>query len=217
MYQSEQINELATALAKAQGQMKHAIKDSVNPHLKSKYADLASVIDAVRVPLSENGLSFTQPIRVENNVTVLETVLLHTSGQWIKSRVIVNVESTNKNAIQAFGTVLTYLRRYSLSSLIGISQDDDDGHSATNTPVTPVTPQVKAQEKVQPVQYINAAQIVSLENSFRIFGDDVEKHVMERLSQSGCSELSRIHADWFPHIQNHIDSLVKAKELEFPL
>ena len=165
MYQSEQINELATALAKAQGQMQHAIKDSLNPHYKSKYADLANVIDAIRAPLSENGLSFVQPIRLDNGVTILDTILFHTSGQWIKSSMTVNIDVTSKNAIQSFGAALTYLKRYLLSSLIGIAQDDDDGNTSTNAMVaTQVQAQIQAQEKAQekakPIQYINAAQII---------------------------------------------------------
>jgi len=215
MYQSEQINELATALAKAQGQMQHAIKDSSNPHYKSKYADLASVIDAIRAPLSENGLSFVQPIRIENDVTVLDTILFHSSGQWIKSSMIINVEVANRNAIQALGSYITYSRRYSLSSLIGITQDDDDGNSSTQTTVaTQIQAQIQAQEKVKPVQYINAAQILWIENTFRTLGDNIKNPVMERLSGSGCTELQKIPLEWFSHIQSHIDSLVKEKDLE---
>ncbi len=205
MYQSEQINELATALAKAQGQMQHAIKDSVNPHFKSKYADLASVIDAIRVPLSENGLSFMQPIRIENNVNVLDTILFHTSGQWIKSTVAVNVDGTNRNAIQAFGAALSYLRRYSLSSLIGISQDDDDGNSATQATVT---------TQVQPksVQYINEIQIAWIREGFENLGKDVEKKVMERLLMRGCTDLAKIPFDWYKPLQDLIAQLAMEQE-----
>jgi len=207
MYQSEQINELATALAKAQGQMQHAIKDSINPHFKSKYADLASVIDAIRIPLSENGLSFVQPVRIENGVNILDTILFHTSGQWIKSSVAVNVDGVNRNAIQAFGSTLSYLRRYSLSSLIGVSQDDDDGNSATQATVTN---RVQAPEKV--VQYINEAQIKWIEEGFESLGEDVQKKVMERLKGCGCVELSKIKLEWYRPLQDFIAQLAIDQE-----
>lgn len=209
MYQSEQINELATALAKAQGQMQHAIKDSVNPHFKTKYADLASIIDAIRVPLSENGLSFVQPIRIENGIIVLDTLLLHTSGQWLKSSMIINVDGANRNAIQALGSHITYSRRYSLSSLIGIAQDDDDGTSATQAPVTNL---VQAQEKVKPIQYINEAQIIGIENSFETFGDDFREKVMERLKTRGCEDLSKIPVSWYGPLQIFIEQLASNNE-----
>jgi len=209
-YQSDNINELATALAKAQGQMQHAIKDSINPHFKSKYADLASIIDAIRAPLSENGLSFVQPIRLDNGFTILDTILFHTSGQWLKSSMIINVDGANKNAIQALGSHITYSRRYSLSSLIGIAQDDDDGNSATNATVAT---QVQAQEKVKPVQYINSAQIIALENSFETFGDDFKDKVMDRLRTRGCEELSKIPLSWYAPLQVFIEQLVSDKEI----
>lgn len=210
MYQSEQINELATALAKAQGQMQHAIKDSVNPHFKSKYADLASVIDAIRVPLSENSLSFVQPVRIENGVNVLDTILFHTSGQWIKSSVAVNVDGVNKNLIQAFGSTLSYLRRYSLSSLIGVSQDDDDANTASSATVTNQAQEQKPTPKS--VQYINEAQVLWIEQGFETLGSDVEKKVRDRLLVRGCTDLAKIPLEWYKPLQDFIAQLAIDQE-----
>jgi hypothetical protein len=85
MQTSENINELATALSKAQGQMGGASKTANNPFFKSKYADLGSVISAIKEPLAENGLSYVQfPFSVQGEVGVT-TRLMHSSGQWMES------------------------------------------------------------------------------------------------------------------------------------
>lgn len=127
---SEQINELATALAKAQTEIKPALKDSDNPFFKSKYADLAAVQAACMPYLTKNGLSVVQQVNYVNNETILETTLMHSSGQWIKA--IAPVKPT-KNDPQGLGSALTYMRRYSLAALVGVSQEDDDGNAASNT------------------------------------------------------------------------------------
>jgi hypothetical protein len=132
--QSENINELMGALAKAQGEMCNAIKDSANPFFKSKYADLSSVWNACRGPLSKNGLAIVQTIQQRESGEVLHTLLGHASGQWMSSTMPIKVKSDNKSAneIQQLGSCLTYLRRYSLSAIVGIApDDDDDGNTAT--------------------------------------------------------------------------------------
>lgn len=127
MNHSELLNELGGALAKAQGQIQAAKKDSANPFFKSKYADLASVWDACRKPLSDNGLSVSQfPCEAENGVAI-ETMLIHSSGQWISSRYTMPV---SKNDAQAVGSAITYARRYALAAVVGIAPEDDDGNAA---------------------------------------------------------------------------------------
>lgn len=131
MLQSENINELVTALSKAQGEISPAIKDNVNPHFKSKYADLSSVWNACRQPLSKNGLAIIQTMGHDDKGQLqLITTLAHASGQWIRSSLPV---VTNKNDAQGIGSALTYMRRYSLSAMVGIAPDeDDDGEEAMN-------------------------------------------------------------------------------------
>lgn len=127
MYQSEQINELATALAKAQGEMSPAIKDSSNPFFKSKYADISSVWSACREPLSRHGLSIVQTMDDRDGRIFLVTTLLHSSGQWMKSFIPLIMEKTH-----AVGSALTYTRRYALSAIVGMTtEEDDDGNEAT--------------------------------------------------------------------------------------
>lgn len=133
MQKSEQLNELATALAKAQGQLRDAKKDASNPFFKVKYADLASCWDACRKPLSDNGLSVVQTVEYDNNGRYVETMLLHTSGQFITSCVNLTLKDDN---MQAVGSAITYARRYSLAAIVGISPDDDDAEAASGRPPT---------------------------------------------------------------------------------
>ena len=130
---SDSIIELAKALAKAQGQIKPAVKDSENPHFRSKYADLASVWDACRKPLTDNGLSVVQmPVDAPTpDGVALTTLLLHTSGEYISSTI--SAPLTKRDA-QGIGSALTYLRRYALSAVIGVVADEDDDGNAASRP-----------------------------------------------------------------------------------
>lgn len=131
MTKSEQINELAAALAKAQGAMQTAKKDATNPHFKSSYADLAAVWAACRKPLTDHGLSVVQSPRmtfVGNAALVeVETTLLHQSGQWMADTITVPV---SKLDAQGVGSAVTYARRYALAAFASVAPDDDDGNSA---------------------------------------------------------------------------------------
>ena len=131
MNKSESIAGLAAALAKAQGQMKGALKDSANPFFKSKYADLASVVEAIRAAFSANGLSYIQTVEPsEKDEVRVETTLLHSSGEWISCGVL--ALPVSKVDAQGYGSALTYCRRYSLSAAAGVSTElDDDGNAAS--------------------------------------------------------------------------------------
>ena len=131
MNKSESIAGLAAALAKAQGAMKGAVKDSANPFFKSKYADLASVVEAIRSAFSANGLSYIQTVEPSDKEEVrVETTLLHASGEWISCGVL--ALPVSKVDAQGYGSALTYARRYSLSAAAGISTElDDDGNAAS--------------------------------------------------------------------------------------
>jgi hypothetical protein len=125
---SNTLKELAGALAKAQTQVKGAKKDASNPFFKSNYADLASVWDACREALTSNGLSVVQFPGYGNGVATLETVLLHSSGEWMSATAGAPV---GKQDAQGVGSVLTYLRRYALAAVASVSPEDDDGNAAS--------------------------------------------------------------------------------------
>lgn len=127
---SESIKELAGALAKAQGEMRPAAKDAVNPHFKSRYADLGAVWEACRVPLTSNGLSVIQaPADSEPGRLALTTFLLHSSGEWLSTTYSLKL---SQDTAHGAGSALTYLRRYALAALVGVVADeDDDGNTAS--------------------------------------------------------------------------------------
>lgn len=122
------LGKLAEALAKAQGAMKPAVKDSINPHFRSNYADLAACWAAIREPLSSNGLAVIQNVSSDQTGVTVETMLVHTSGEHIQSRCWLPVAAKTP---QAYGSAITYARRYSLAALVGLSAEDDDGNAAS--------------------------------------------------------------------------------------
>ena len=135
------IDKLAGALSKAQGEFGGVAKDGVNPHFKTKYATLASVLDAVKAPLAANGLALVQLIQPEG----LVTVLMHESGQSIQS-----VAPLPQNALpQVLGSALTYMRRYSVMAMLSVAADDDDDGNAAQT-VTGMVPTRRAPSKPKP-------------------------------------------------------------------
>jgi len=129
MNKSESIVQLARALTLAQKDMEKASMDSANPFFKSKYADLTSVWEACRKPLTDNGLSIVQTLDISgvSESQVLETILLHNSGEWISGILKLNPV---KNDPQGMGSAITYARRYSLAAMVGICPEDDDGEGA---------------------------------------------------------------------------------------
>ena len=142
MRRSETINEISAALAKAQGMLRPAIKDTVNPFFKSVYADLAAIIDVIREPLSSNGLAILQSIETDAGDVVITTLLSHTSGQWIETALRLK---PTKNDPQGVASAATYGRRIGLQSLVGVAADtDDDGNAASATQSQKPAPAPKA-------------------------------------------------------------------------
>jgi hypothetical protein len=137
MKASEQLDKLFEALSKAQGEMGHAEKNAINPHFKNKYADLAAVFEAVREPLSKNGLSIVQiPEFTSEGRYNLKTILGHSSGQFIETDLLLLLA---RQDMQGLGSAITYAKRYVLSSMIGIAQDEDDDGNAASTKGDPGT------------------------------------------------------------------------------
>lgn len=127
---SPEIKEFVSALAKAQGIMRPAVFNRVNPHFKTRYADFTSCMDACRSPLSENGLAVMQTCETIDGKLNLVTMLAHTSGQWMKSEFPL---IPSKMDSQGIGSAMTYAKRYSLCGMVGIVADeegDDDGEAA---------------------------------------------------------------------------------------
>ena len=129
MTRSDSIAGLAAALSKAQAAMGAAKKDSTNPHFKSRYADLASIWDAYREPLTKNGLAVVQLPGKDEAGYYVETVLTHASGEFISDKLHI---VPTKDDPQGLGSAITYARKYGLSAIAGVAPDDsdDDGEAA---------------------------------------------------------------------------------------
>jgi len=152
--QSENIGDLAAALAKAQAEVGTVHKDSANPYFKSSYASLAAVWEATRPILSKHGLSIVQLPSHDESGYYVETMLMHGSGQWIKSRTYMKPA---KDDPQGIGSLISYARRYALQAVTMVCPDDDDGEAAmgrnNNAPQKPV-------ESPKPVQKVEPAKPV---------------------------------------------------------
>jgi len=176
MLQSESVKELNTALAKAQGELFAEKKDSINPHFKSKYADLASVWEACREALSSNGLSVTQmPAEFQNNIMTLVTRLSHSSGEWIEQTMTCPV---GKPDPQGIGSCLTYMRRYALAAVVGVYQDDDDANSASYAPKE--RPATLTDEELGRIKMLAVATHSDVAKIAQFYGKK-ELHEIERL------------------------------------
>jgi predicted regulator of amino acid metabolism with ACT domain len=128
---SEKFESLAAALSKAQATIENVSKDK--QAYGYKYADLASCLAAVKKPLADNGLSVSQIVSQDKEgKQVLITLLIHESGQWLKSTfALENVVMKQCNSLQQLGAGITYARRYALSAIVGLTQEDDDGQSVS--------------------------------------------------------------------------------------
>jgi hypothetical protein len=136
----------AEAFCKLQAQIKPAIKDSLNPHFKSKYADLGAVWEAVKDPLHEHGFAVIQSPDFEGENMFLKTTILHVGGEKMEGRYPIR---PSKNDPQGVASAITYARRYSISAMLGvIADDDDDGNAASAPRSTPAPAQPPTQREV---------------------------------------------------------------------
>ena len=127
MNSSQSIKEISVALVKAQSKMGAAVKGAANPYYKSKYSDLNSVIEACKEHLNAEGISVLQPVISDASGDYVETVLMHTSGEFFSSSL--KLRTLKENDMQAYGSSISYARRYGLQSMVFIPAVDDDAES----------------------------------------------------------------------------------------
>lgn len=130
--QSEKIEDIIGALVKAQAEIKSAEEDSTNPHFKSKYASYEAIRSACKQPLLKNGLVLTHHLGDENGRRVMITQITHTSGQWMRSYLI--LPQSDKETPQAVGSGISYAKRYSLSALLAMGTGEDDDAESASAP-----------------------------------------------------------------------------------
>jgi hypothetical protein len=207
--QSENINELIGALAKAQGKIITAKKDKQNPYFKSSYADLSSIWDACRSALSENGLAVVQSVQVSEGKMELLTTLAHSSGQWMKSQMPI---LTVKSDPQSIGSALTYYRRYALAAIVGVaaSEEDDDGNSASGRDDRNGKGHSPKTEPIQKPK-IKQEQALELEEILDECDPTYKSKVMKSIGDMGFENLKDINEDLFNRVKT---AALKKRETE---
>lgn len=186
---------IAQALAAAQMKMGKALKSANNPHFKSKYADLASVVDACMPALNEAGIAVIQPTTDDESGRYVETILIHgESGETLKCRVPLIV---GKNDMQGYGSAVTYARRYGLMSMSGIAPEDDDGNAAAKAAPT---------EQAKP-RLLTPDQFIKLRDKIEAAEVD-EAKVLERF---GAPSLQQFPAIKFEAAMKSLDATIAAK------
>lgn len=169
--------ELLSALAIAQGEVENATKASTNPHFKSKYADLAEILNTVRPVFSKHGLSIIQSTEFNGSLVSVTTTLAHKTGGYINSTASC---VPAKSDAQGVGSSTTYLRRYSLAAMAGIAQEDDDGNSSAHNN--------------KPIAKINAGQEASIIEWIEATNSDKSK-LLDAYNVKSISELSEAQAN----------------------
>lgn len=185
---SQEIGKLMEALAKAQAVMEGAREDSANPFFKSTYADLGSVWRACRKPLSENGLAVVQTVDQMAERSCLVTILGHSSGQWIKSVMVLPLVKLDA---QSIGSALTYCRRYALAAIVGVAPADDDGEAAMVDIRRTAHAPIKKEEESK---FLTSLQIKQIED--KIGGNkDLMKRLLRWLTADDLKDVGRSEFD----------------------
>ena len=157
MKTSDTINEIATALNKAQSEMTGAKKGAKNPFFKSSYSDLSMIMEAISNPFADNGLSFIQAAEMNEMKVAVTTRIMHNSGQYIES---VTELPPTKNDAQGVGSAISYAKRYGLQALAGVPSVDDDGQDAvkhTNTPTQDTAKYIKRFKACNDIDSLHSA------------------------------------------------------------
>jgi len=219
--QSETIGALAGALAKAQGSLNAALKDSKNPHLKNKYADLAAVWKAAREPLSDNELAVIQTTERGEGGQYLVTTLAHSSGEWIRGELAISSEGGNKgvNPDQALGSSISYMRRYALAAIVGVIQDDDDGNASSGNNGHRSNPEPQPEIDPRPLENAIARTLIKrIEKAEESLGEhgnarnnSRKKHLDTKNLYDPSIPLEKLQ-EFFQHVANKFRDKRKAEE-----
>lgn len=192
-YKSLETKDLYAALAKAQAEMPTAGLNAANPYFKTRYTDLAEIVRVSRPALTKHGLSVTQQIiTTDDGANVLLTTLAHSSGQYIESRIRI---LPPKSDIQTLGSYISYLRRYSLASLICVvSSDEDDDAETVLADQRAAFSKGPAQVKYEPKQHayepVSRDQLVELELELTDF-PDIAQEVLDKLQIQSLADMRK--------------------------
>lgn len=177
---------LCAAMASAFAEIEGATKDKTNPAFRSKYADLGSVVDAIKPALVNHGLFFSQITHEAEGGVCVETVVSHSSGERMSFGKLF-VPATKQDA-QGFGSALTYCRRYSLMAAFGVAPEDDDGNAASQT----------SRNSNAPSGVITGEQLAELQ----ALADEVQADLPKFCAYLKVQSLAAIPASAFPAAKN---------------
>lgn len=191
---SDNLNELFSALAKAQAEIRTAGLNAENPYFKAAYSDMAEIVRVSRPALTKNGLSVIQQIMPnEDGQNILHTILCHSSGQFIESRMRI---LPSKPDIQSLASYITYLRRYSYAAIVGVvsSEDDDDGEKAVYADREVVAKGValntKYNPKEQSYESVTKEQLEELEYELTNY-HDVAEQILDGLKIQSLADMPK--------------------------
>lgn len=202
MKTSENIIEISKAMNSAQREMKPALKDSTNPHFRSKYSDLASVMDAIREPIGNNGLSVWQDATLDEVGVNVTTRIVHVSGQWVEFGPL--TIPLSKRDAHAVGSACSYGKRYALCAALGVvSDDDDDGNKAS------AIQEKKAKEEkpktIQKHQWTELNQLIDQCNT------EYQKNIWDYLTSQGIDSFEEMHINMFEKLKKGCLSNIQSK------
>lgn len=169
------MKSLSAALVKFHADLKPIRKDAQNPFFKSDYLTLSGILDAVRQPLSANGLAIAQSMRVQDATTILITKLIHESGEEISSEMIMPVLTDP----QKLGSLITYYKRYQLQALLGISTaDEDDDGNLVSAPQAQTTQRASVKDPPKPTFQVDG---VGQQRSVSFPATDAQKNALRKM------------------------------------
>lgn len=211
MRTSEQINEVASSLNKLQAEMRPALKEKTNSHLKTSYADLYSIWEVIRDPLTNNGLSLLQDLSVDEHGVGATTRIMHVTGQWIEFGPL--VFPALKKDPHSIAALCTYAKRYSLSAALGVvgTDEDDDGEKAMKHYREAEQQQKLEASKPLPPQMISVWECVKLEE---MLADDQEfrTRILDALSQKNGKKFEDFFSITVAEYNNIVKKIMKAKD-----
>ena len=227
MKTSDTVGAIAGALAKAQGNMRSAKKDGLNTHFGNRYASLSNLLEAATPALSANGLSVVQAsesVREDGAppVGIVTTRLLHSSGEWIESTLAVPLAASL--SYQELGKALTYLRRYSLASMVGITSDeDDDGETdararSTPEPAAPAPARRQAPRREQAPPVGDGRTVIGTIKDVRQtpWQDTVKTGILiDGWSEGWCSTFDETLGKWLAERKGRLCSVVVVQKGKF--
>ncbi|MFD1357637.1 ERF family protein [Fictibacillus halophilus] len=211
MIKSESIVEVAKALVEFNKEMTRIGKDGINPHFKNQYTTLDTMLDTVRPILAKHGLSILQMPSGDGQTIEIRTMILHTSGEYIESPVM--TMRPTKTDPQSLGSALTYAKRYSLASVLGIStgEMDDEGNAASVTQSQTYTT-VYHKPSYNKATDNQVSKIKwDMKNAAQMYGTSVEKLETELYTKYKIKDITELDKSTASDLIDYLAEKIKTK------